>query len=216
MKRSEKMGRSRNADGTFKKEDYSKYIGKKYGRLKILDVYKNGTYIECKCICDCGNKKDIALNNLIRGYTKSCGCIKKNDIYNNLIGKRIGKLVIIEELKKSKTGQVKYRCKCDCGNYIDVYGSNLIYNQTKSCGCIHKVCTYNDTIPITNKSGVKGVYWSKSRNRWIAKLTIKGDVYTKGFKDFEEAVQYRKYLEDKYHKPLKEEYRKFKEKTSKS
>lgn len=40
MKRSEKMERSRNEDGTFKEEDYSKYIEKKYGKLKILDVYK--------------------------------------------------------------------------------------------------------------------------------------------------------------------------------
>ena len=71
---------------------------------------KNGAYIKCKCLCECGNEKNIALNSLIKGRTKSCGCIRKNNIYNNLIGKRIGKLVVVEELEKSKCGQIKYRC----------------------------------------------------------------------------------------------------------
>lgn len=55
-------------------------IGKKYGRLTILDVYhvKKGKYnrLFCRVQCDCENKtiKEINKSSIINGYTQSCGC----------------------------------------------------------------------------------------------------------------------------------------------
>lgn len=209
MKREE---RTRDKEGRYCKENYSKYIGKKYGRLTILEIYSLENRIECKCRCECGTIKKYLLNSLLKGGTKSCGCIVKNIEYENLVGRRFGRLVVVEELEKSELSQARYKCKCDCGNEIEVYGANLLYNQTNSCGCIHKICSYNDTIPKSNKSGVKGVYYSKRDNQWVAKLIYKGKPYRKSFprSQFEEAVAYRKFLENKYHKPMKDEYKKFK------
>ena len=31
--------------------------------------------------------------------------------------------------------KVSWLCKCDCGNIISVYGTNLTRNHTTSCGC---------------------------------------------------------------------------------
>ena len=57
---------------------------RRYGRLTVVDisgkthVNKHGnTEKFYMCYCDCGNKKDISLNSLLRGYTKSCGCLRK-------------------------------------------------------------------------------------------------------------------------------------------
>lgn len=202
------MGKERNSNGTFKEEDNSIYIGKKYGKLTILEVYRYGKYNfrKCKCLCECGNVKVVDLTNLKQGFTKSCGCIKKNNTYDILVGKRFGKLVVIEELPKTKLSQSKYKCLCDCGNYIEVYGSNLLYNQTKSCGCIHEISCYGEKPFSNNTSGIRGVYYSKTSKKWVAKLTINHEIYRKEFDLFEDAVEHRKKLEEKYHKPLREQY----------
>lgn len=60
----------------------------------------------------------------------------------NIIGKRYGRLVVIERFKDSisKGGNksVVYKCKCDCGNIVYVRGAGLRKGNTKSCGCYHK------------------------------------------------------------------------------
>lgn len=49
----------------------------------------------------------------------------------HLIGKKFGKLLVIERLEN-----YKYQCLCeDCGTYIEVYVWNLTSGKTKSCGC---------------------------------------------------------------------------------
>lgn len=50
-------------------------IGSKYGRLKVLSYSGRSKWL---CVCDCGAKKDVFMFNLISGYTKSCGCYRKD------------------------------------------------------------------------------------------------------------------------------------------
>ena len=59
-------------------------IGRKFGRLLVLKedgqwVSKNGRsrYIRWKCLCDCGNEHTTTSTLLLRGTTKSCGCLQK-------------------------------------------------------------------------------------------------------------------------------------------
>lgn len=57
--------------------------GIKFGNLTVLKRAKNKispnglkrTVWECLCVC--GNKKDILASNLQRGFTQSCGCLRK-------------------------------------------------------------------------------------------------------------------------------------------
>lgn len=32
-------------------------------------------------------------------------------------------------------GHIKYRCQCECGNIVEILGTNLSRGLTKSCGC---------------------------------------------------------------------------------
>ena len=41
---------------------------------KITDSGKHRSIWFCKC--DCGNTKEVALDGLIQGHTKSCGCLR--------------------------------------------------------------------------------------------------------------------------------------------
>lgn len=58
--------------------------------------------------------------------------MKKQD----LTGRRFGKLVVIKEVP-SKT-DTKWLCKCDCGNFSEVFSDNLKRGTTKSCGHCQK------------------------------------------------------------------------------
>lgn len=55
-------------------------IGKKFGKLTIMRVETYSHYQpKLLCKCDCGNEKIVLKSNLIRGFTKSCGCIRAKD-----------------------------------------------------------------------------------------------------------------------------------------
>lgn len=51
--------------------------GQKFGNLIVLDDFGKRTRnndVIVTCLCECGNIKDILINSLKRGLTKSCGC----------------------------------------------------------------------------------------------------------------------------------------------
>lgn len=53
-----------------------------------------------------------------------------------MIGKKFGKLTVIEELNtRSKNGHKQYKCQCDCGNIKIVRGDTLKNGMSQSCGC---------------------------------------------------------------------------------
>lgn len=52
----------------------------------------------------------------------------------DLTGKRFGKLMVLER-SENKNGRTYWKCRCDCGNEINVIASNLLRGNTKSCGC---------------------------------------------------------------------------------
>ena len=55
--------------------------------------------------------------------------------FNDLMGQRFGKLVVIERAGKDKHRNATWLCQCDCGNTVVAKGYNLTKsNGTKSCG----------------------------------------------------------------------------------
>lgn len=63
------------------------YKEKRFGRLTVIEFDKRTKNISkkgqvyysyyWKCKCDCGNEKSVLLSNLIKGNSKSCGCLEK-------------------------------------------------------------------------------------------------------------------------------------------
>lgn len=104
--------------------------GQRFNKLVALEEIRRDGQTFWKCLCDCGNEIIALANNLKKGNTKSCGCLKIND----LTGKRYGKLFVAERLRTDEYGKTWYRCKCDCGNENIVSQSNLIKNHALSCG----------------------------------------------------------------------------------
>lgn len=53
--------------------------------------------------------------------------------FKDLTGQKFGKLTV---LRRDKNKKVMWLCRCDCGNYHTVIGSNLTKGLCKSCGCL--------------------------------------------------------------------------------
>ena len=54
----------------------------------------------------------------------------------DLTNQRFGKLVALEPTELRKRGRVVWKCICDCGNEAYVVATDLVKDNTKSCGCM--------------------------------------------------------------------------------
>ncbi|MBQ2176332.1 MAG: hypothetical protein II453_15150 [Alphaproteobacteria bacterium] len=124
-------------------------IGNTYGYLTVIDRAENDKEGRARwlCKCKCGNEVIVLGKHLRAGNTRSCGCYQKERAKQsnmarggNLIGKRFGKLVVLEEAgfcPKSDGRQARlWKCQCDCGNICYVQHQYLTCGDTKSCGCL--------------------------------------------------------------------------------
>ena len=187
-------------------------IGRKYGKLTVISEAE-GRLRGCKlwnCRCDCGNTIVVDTKSLNDGIRRSCGCMHL-DLKKDLPGKRYGKLVVLS-VEERRNGNVFVHCQCDCGNTTVTTYSNLLAGRTQSCGCIQKQInkdvwfkegTHVGLIasakpPITNKSGYKGVYFSKKNRKWTAQIGFQGKMYYLGqFDHKRDAIHARKNAEKK-------------------
>lgn len=58
--------------------------------------------------------------------------------FNNLLGKKIGRLTVKKFLGKNEEGLFIWECECECGNVIIAPTRNLNREHIKSCGCLKK------------------------------------------------------------------------------
>lgn len=122
--------------------------GQKFGRLTVIErVGIKNSKVMWRCKCDCGNYTETSTSSLRKGDSRSCGCLRRENVAkattSDLLGKRFGKLVVVERIG-SHNGNAVWKCKCDCGNYCDVVARSLVSGHTKSCGCLVKLSRFND------------------------------------------------------------------------
>lgn len=55
---------------------------------------------------------------------------------DNIIGKRFGRLVVLENLNIKKHNLILHKCQCDCGKIVNVFNGYLKTGHTTSCGCL--------------------------------------------------------------------------------
>lgn len=135
------------------------WIGKRFGEWEVLEYRRTGVLL---CRCSCGAIKEQYISALTRGLTKSCG-------HSEFIGLRFGKLVVLERLDNSYQIYCasKHLCKCDCGNIVEVYTSNLKAGYVTSCGCSNKCSKYETDINELFPGGIRNkpiLYTNDGRN----------------------------------------------------
>lgn len=114
-------------------------VGQRFGRLVVVkEDIENKRKLVCQC--DCGKTKSVNRFNLMSGKIRSCGCLQIESRYEkikDLSGETFGRLTVINRVIDSEKN-VKYLCKCKCGNETICYASNLKRGLTTSCGCFRK------------------------------------------------------------------------------
>ena len=115
--------------------NFKDLTGQRFGRLTVINRVENNKYNRTQwlCQCECGKTTILTGNALLRGNTKSCGCLgAENHLHHffDITGQKFNRLTILKYL-----GESKWLCKCDCGNEKIVQTSSLKSGKTKSCGC---------------------------------------------------------------------------------
>lgn len=127
--------------------------GIRFTKLIVLfPVYVKGRSskrIYWLCRCDCGNYIVCRADCLQNQHIQSCGCMivegvykKSQDIIDEMIGERFGKLRVVKFVGYKKVGvnsvgRAMFMCECDCGNNnFVVSGFSLRTGKTLSCGCL--------------------------------------------------------------------------------
>lgn len=113
---------------------YKDLSNSRFGKLLAVEMIRRPELarpIFWRCLCDCGNETICGTQDLIQGKRISCGCLK----FDDLIGKRYGKLLVIKRNKIPGKGSMHWECQCDCGNISTFAANALKYEKTKSCGC---------------------------------------------------------------------------------
>lgn len=200
--------------------------GMTFNYLNVIND-SGGKKVLCRCLL-CGTEKEVNRDSLLRGHSKSCGCLsrmisKKNatDLAKrkDLTGKVFPGVQVLQKTDQKQGTQRIYKCKClHCGKIFFVNGSSLTSGATTSCGCeriklaiknITKDCVDGTKITtITSKklrsdnsSGIRGV--APCPKGWIAYIGFKGKRYVlyQGA-DKNEAIKRRREAEQKYFKPF--------------
>ena len=112
-------------------------IGKQYGMVTVLERGANDNNGKARwvCQCKCGTIFLARGTDLRRNKILTCGCSSYTK-GQKLIGKKFGKLTVIEFLGTNSYAKPYYKCKCECGNEVEVVGAHLLSGNTRSCGCI--------------------------------------------------------------------------------
>lgn len=129
-------------------------VGRKFGRLVVLERAPSTTKVRWLCKCDCGEIVIVKAHLLKHGHTKSCGCYKREaTIRANSRplekGYRSGLLEVVRPLTRDEKAAVAkgpsdrsiyYLCACDCGNEKRI-SAGLLRGKTAqiSCGCLVNV-----------------------------------------------------------------------------
>lgn len=154
--------------------------GRRYGKLVVVKhAGKRGKYNLWECRCDCGNTTEVMVHVLNAGKTISCGCAVRDVAQSkrqNIIGKRFGRLVVVELIERKIHGTMsfRWRCVCDCGNETTAKTADLNRGHVSSCGCLRidrlREASFND---LSGKRfgdlTVLCLYNRDGESRWLCK-----------------------------------------------
>ena len=151
--------------------NFQDLTGQRFGRLTVIELDctskdKDTWWI---CRCDCGEFTTVRASVLKKGATKSCGCLK----YDNLEGMKFGRLTVLERDCDNGRKGTHWICKCDCGNYAIVTTGRLKRGQSKSCGCINR-----------EKHTKHGMIKTRMYNIWMSMKQRCADANCKSYKDY--------------------------------
>ena len=143
-------------------------IGKIFGKLTVIKYegkIKSRDYWFCECSCGNGNKI-ASTAQLEHGDVSSCGCRIRDArrsrpnkyTKENMIGKKFGKLKILDIIEYEYRKDAQLLCNCDCGNKnVLINMGNVLEGASLSCGCGMKKTQFKKKYNKYNLDGQYGI-----------------------------------------------------------
>lgn len=110
-----------------------------------------------------------------------------------------GYALCFNQVGKSSLRQHRLIMNAQNGDVVDHINRKRFDNRKENLRIVdtqHNV--FNHNLSYTNKSGITGVYWDNTKQRWTAQIKYNGQNHRKYFKNFEDAVKARLEMEIKY------------------
>lgn len=126
---------------------------------------QHSTFWFCKCHL-CNKIYSVSRDSLVKGQSSCCNHCKGEKIRNKAIerglitwkkGDRFGMLEILEKAD-SKSNHSYVKCRCDCGNIVNVRVEHLkgqSHARTISCGCASRSSGELKIIELLEKANIE-------------------------------------------------------------
>lgn len=120
-------------------------LGNKFGKLTVLEYLGKTGYHEnkWKCKCECGEYV-VGPTSRISKDTSACRSCKilvgpnALKLRTSELGKKYGRLTVVEYVDRDPLNNLRWKCKCDCGNEVILRTASLHSGGYQSCGCYAK------------------------------------------------------------------------------
>ena len=125
------------------REKATLHIGKRFGLLTVIQrVPSHNKGARWLCQCDCGNVSVTGADSLVRGHTRSCGCLhsaanlaKARKRTLDISGIKFGLLTAMFRCQLDAKGDALWTCSCHCGKEVETKARVLLRGTKVSCGC---------------------------------------------------------------------------------
>lgn len=115
-----------------------------------------------------------------------------NDRFKKIEGQRFGRLVVISPTEKRDTnGSVIWKCKCDCGNIVEVSAKSLTAESgknTRSCGCVLKDYQRTKGAQILREEVKKTVLRAQKSIRYLGKYLSTIHLESRAYRGIKEKI----------------------------
>ena len=116
--------------------------GFRFGKLTLLSpapMKHDMRYWNVRC--DCGRIHTVSKDVLLRAASVYCDCGSGKSKLD-LTGQVFSRLTVLMEVDPVVTSQGAlescWLCRCECGKEVIVRQKNLLYKNTRSCGCLKR------------------------------------------------------------------------------
>lgn len=116
-------------------------VGKKFGRLTVVDILWEYDRAKVVCKCDCGNDYIGVKADVVSNHTRSCGCLQSENTSVANTKDWTGHvsdygIEFLVRDKMNKNGQWLWKCRCGiCGNTFIALPAKVNNGHITSCGC---------------------------------------------------------------------------------
>jgi uncharacterized protein YkuJ len=174
-------------------------IGEKFTRLTVLNApVKVGRRYKANCLCDCGNTVMVDTAHLRSGHTASCGCLQRDDIRQRQTkhGRYYEPEFLAWSNMKKRCVEPRYAKwyagVSVCDRWLQSYDAFLAdvgrkpsskhsldridskgnYEPNNVRWATRNTQSRNTKVFETSATKIKGVTWSKDKQKWRASIYV--------------------------------------------